>query len=76
MSQEPIDQWVIYRYPLDFPEHFVARKHEILSGMHRPTSTFIKHKELEPLRKAMREKGLTPLLRSPSDELSILESWI
>jgi len=68
--------WVVYYQPEDMPGYFVARKHEVLSGMSKPTEEFIKDKELEPIQKAMRAKGLTPLLRSPGDALAILESWI
>jgi len=68
--------WVVTLNPKDMPGFFVARKHEILAGLSRPTKTFVKATSHEDIQRAMRAKGLTPLLRAPSDDPAIIESWI
>lgn len=67
--------WVIYEKPADFPDGFIARKHVIDVGSHRPTMTCAHGETLESVRSQL-PPGLVRLDRSPGDDPVIVESWM
>jgi hypothetical protein len=70
----PLDMWTIYDHPLDFPNHFVARRWEVTEEA-RPTNQIMVAPTLAILR-AMLPPGLTRILRDPRDEPAIVETWL
>ncbi len=71
-----LDLWTIYQRPLDFPQHYVARRWEVRHSGPRPTADIIVAEDIERLRDAMRARGLHNIGRKPGDEAQIVESWI
>lgn len=75
---DKIHMWVIYDHPVDYPDHYVARRfciersHAGARGL--PLSVI--SDDLEAIRAVMVRIGLTCLSRSPEDDAKIIESWI
>lgn len=68
--------WTVYERPLDYPDCYVARRHQIEAGYSVATPEAILSDTLEPLRGRMLEMGLTCLPRQEGDDPHIVESWI
>lgn len=71
--------YTIYDHPIDFPEEFVVRAWRIIEGSLDPIpdqNIFIKHKDLECIRKELFDMGLVCIPRSESDSPGIVETWI
>lgn len=64
--------WVVYDHPTDLPDHFVAR----LWVGEEPTPNLVMAKDLELVREALLDMGLTRLDRRPEDDPKILETWL
>ncbi len=77
MNEHPEDlsMWTIYEKPLDYPDHFVVRKHIVRGGETFPTHTVVITETLEAARKAV-PPGLHNLGRQPEDEAQIVETWV
>lgn len=77
MNDRSLDMWVVYDHPTDFPDHFVARRWEVLRQEH-PTDDVLTADTLEALRFTIeREKFCTvQLARSPGDDPKIVEVWM
>lgn len=77
MNIQPLDMWVIYDHPADFPDVFVARRWEVLRE-ERATADIIKADTLEQVRFVIeREKHCSVMLpRQPNDDPKIVEVWI
>lgn len=70
-------QIVIYRQPRDFPKEYVAREWFVeAGGTLRAGEIVARDFAPEPLRAVARRQGLCPVARDPSDDPSILETWI
>lgn len=77
VRREPVDLWVIYSHPLDYPEGYVMRKHEVHhNGVQVATDTAYCCVAVEPLREQLRGMGKVCLGRQPGDDWAILETWI
>lgn len=76
MTIQPLDMWVVYDHPSDFPDVFVARRWEILRE-ERPTADVLKHSDLDMLRHmiATDKHCSVQLARSPEDDPRIVEVW-
>lgn len=75
---EPLVMFVIYKHPLDWPHHFVARRLFVLAGEEEPTPdkcVFATHISLIHLR-SMLPPGLACLARCPDDDPEIVETWL
>jgi hypothetical protein len=71
--QDVFDMWVVYRYPNDYPNKYVARKwvgNDPLEDGLLITDT------LDEIRDQMVEAGRIRLNRSPTDPAVIVEVWI
>ena len=68
--------WTIYDHPKDFPNTFVARRHESSRAGSQPTGDCIVSPDLERLREHLIELGLGCIPRSPYDDPNIVESWL
>jgi hypothetical protein len=73
--------WTIYKCPKDWPQGYIARKHEVVGGSSTPTDRVIQtesHNDdlLEVIRHIFRSVGLTQFARSPGDDEHIVESWL
>ena len=66
--------WVIYDHPRDFPDTYVVRPHSTKLG--KPLTVHFDDSQLEAVRSVMRRMGLQRLPRAPSDDNSILETWV
>lgn len=74
---EVLALWTVTDHPSDFPDHYVARRSEILAGgAHRTTEVTLMDPDLEVLRGALRARGLFRLERMPGDDPVILEVWL
>lgn len=67
--------WTITEKPRDFPNCFVARRHEVTAGEHHHTKDIIISTDIEALRSALMDKGLVCYPRSSGDDPVIIESW-
>lgn len=66
--------WTVYDHPPDFPDDYVVRPFS--SKLACPLTVHFKHAQLEHVRSALANLGLTCLQRAESDPPSILETWI
>lgn len=71
MKNEPLDLWVIYNKPADYPTKFVVRKW-ILD---KPTDVFHTADTLEGIRKKI-PLNLCNIGRQKNDDPKIVEVWI
>lgn len=67
--------WTITAHPLDYPDDFVARRHEIFPGYSQPTADIRIARTLGEVRD-MLPHGLFCLGRREDDEPQIVESWV
>jgi hypothetical protein len=68
--------WTVYRRPDDFPEHFVARRHEVkVGGKLVVTDEILIADTLDGVR-AQLPPGLHRIVRQPDDKPSIVETWL
>lgn len=65
----------MYERPLDFPEHFVARRFEVQKAVARVTDEYVQAETLEAVRELI-PKGLHRTDRHPSDDANIVEVWL
>ncbi len=70
-----MSQWVIYRYPRDYPDKFVARRWEVWAGHILATDEMALADTLEEIREKI-PPGLYCLGRFEDDDPCILEVWI
>lgn len=74
----PLEMWVLYDKPKDMPGYFVLRRFlvtkdgEVLGSAKDSWCC----RDAEPLRVKMRERGLHCMVRHPSDEPHIVETWL
>jgi hypothetical protein len=72
-----LSMWTVYDHPLDYPDSFVARLHEVDAEGSRPTANIIVSPSLVMLREILLvQLNLTCLARDPSDDAKIVETWI
>jgi hypothetical protein len=64
--------WVVYKYPSDHPDKFVARMW--IGEM--PTMSVVVSESLELLQDEMMQMGLVKLMPSPKDDPIIVETWL
>lgn len=64
--------WTIYDHPKDYPDGFIARQ---WIG-DQPTSLTMVANDIEHLRAPLRATGLIQMVRHPSDDPCIVETWI
>lgn len=65
--------WTIYDNPTDYPGKFVARRFE----GETPTASIVIADDIETIRNIMHfEFGLVKLMRHPSDDPKIVETWL
>lgn len=62
---------VVYKKPLDYPNHYVAR----LFDSDKPTDIHMIRKNLDPLRRQI-PKQFVNVKRDPRDENHIVESYV
>jgi hypothetical protein len=68
--------WTVYRYPNDYPGHWVMRGHEILPGIGvRPHSVCFVAKTLDEIRTKV-PPGTWRVDREPNDNPVIYETWL
>lgn len=72
--------FVIYRYPTDFPEHYVVRVWSFDAPEPTPLPYVVLSSSLAESRRqilrAAGARGLIPLPRSAMDDDKIVESWV
>ncbi len=67
--------YTIYCGPLDYPNHFVVRRHFVSAGHSYPAAIASLCNTLDEAREEV-PYGLTPFTRSPDDDPVIVETWI
>jgi hypothetical protein len=71
-----LTMYVIYDHPIDFPNHYVARRHFVLGGGRTNVDpACLISSSLEKLRACLPD-GLYCLGRYPDDDPKILEVWL
>lgn len=71
-----LSMWTVYDHPIDYPDYFVARRHEVTAKGSAPTPEIMLAKGLAELRGALIARGLTVLRRDPDDDARIVEVWL
>jgi len=71
-----LEIWTIYDHPKDYPDRFVARRHDVDGAGPVATDHVITAPDLATLRKAMIVLGLTCLTRQEEDDPVIVETWM
>jgi hypothetical protein len=74
MADDSLNGWTIYDHPLDYPNQFVARRWDFLTG--KPSTEIIVADSLAELRTYFASIGLVTMLRQPEDDSVIIETWI
>jgi hypothetical protein len=74
MSAEPLSIWTVYQRPADFPTKFVARRW-LASEALVETDDVLLDDTLDALRNRL-PPGLFQMPRAPSDDPSIIETWL
>lgn len=68
--------WTVYAQPSDYPDDWIARKWLVgLGGPPLATDDAVAG-DLENIRRFMEDMGLACLPRDPSDDPTIVETWI
>jgi hypothetical protein len=77
MNDRPLDMWVVYDHPTDFPDQYVARRWEVLRD-EMPTDDLKQHASLDGLRGLIIAE--TPchyrMDRFDGDDPKIVEVWL
>lgn len=66
---------VVYKRPLDYPIHFVARVFNVSPGDVQPTDMAMKALTLEELREGIPDRFFR-MDRAESDDPKIVETWV
>lgn len=77
-TREPLVMFPIYDHPLDWPQHFVARRVFVFPGDEAPQKDphpFATHMSLVHLR-TMLPEGLNRIGPCEGDDPKILETWL
>jgi hypothetical protein len=76
MGDKILSQYVIYDHPRDYPEHFVVRRWDVVSGMPEPVpcGEAVLADSLEDARNAV-PPGFNNIGRFANDDPVILEVW-
>lgn len=78
MSDDVLTVWVIYFNPLDYPGKYVLRGQDVVPGRTEPViqSGCLVRDTLEEARAPLVRRGLYRMDRHPSDDPTIVESYI
>ena len=68
--------WTVYEKPRDYPTGWIARMHEVVGAVVKPTGYVIKAVELEPIREKLARAGLVCIPHQEDDDWEIVKSWI
>jgi hypothetical protein len=71
MARGTLNIWTVYDHPADYPHSYVARRFE-----YDKLTDDIVQGELSIIRESFRRCGLTCLPRDPSDDATIVETWL
>lgn len=74
MNGAPLELWLVYDHPPDFPNSFVARKWLISAGVDTKTGDIVIGSTLESVRDQI-PHGLYSYPRHETDDACIVESW-
>lgn len=78
MTDVLMSTWTVYDHPKDFPDHFVARRFEVVIGDLEPRWTsdvYLAH-DIEQLHQHFERLGLAFLPRFEADEPQIMGVWM
>jgi hypothetical protein len=75
-----LSMWTIYNRPSDYPEGYIARRHETDKGGSTATNMVMKSGNtdwhLNLLRTVFERSGLVAIERHPDDDANIVEVWM
>lgn len=75
-----LSMWTIYNRPSDYPEGYIARRHETDKNGSTATNMMMKSGptdwHLNLLRSIFNYAGLFPIQRHPDDDANIVEVWM
>lgn len=66
--------WTVYDHPTDYPGHYVIRPYS--AKLDAPLTVHFKHEQLDAVRAALANMGLTCLPRAEGDDPCIVEVWL
>lgn len=75
MTNDELNQWIVYDHPTDYPNVWVARRWTVSARGVTPTDDVRTADTVEELRQPLRDAGLIMLTRSPEDDPAISEIW-
>ncbi|MCC6172097.1 MAG: hypothetical protein IT481_08715 [Gammaproteobacteria bacterium] len=70
-----LEGWTIYDHPLDYPQHFVARRWTARDGEVMATAEMYIGETLAEVRELL-PPGLVCIPRLPADDPAIVECWL
>lgn len=68
--------WTIYDHPRDFPHCYIAREIHVYGNYIEHTSNIIVAPALEYLRAHFMQLGMSKIMRHPTDDAVIVETWL
>lgn len=71
----PLEMWVVYEKPQDYPNSFVARKFTEEGGKPKPLDDIMVSASLDTIRAFLAANNFFPIPRHETDEPQILEVW-
>jgi len=74
LDRGALSMWTVYDHPSDY-DGYIARRHEAGNGVSQPTNDVVTG-ELALIREAMARCGLYRMQRAPSDDRTIMETWL
>jgi len=75
--EKPLRIYVVYDHPKDYPDSYIVKRDAIIDGeVVRDDRFLMLCPDLEVIREAMLQMGLSQLARMPEDDTVILETWI
>lgn len=76
MTSGPCHFWVVYDHPSDYPDGYIARRHDVYAWGSTPSEVTRAAANITILRAYLSSLGLIMIPRDPSDEPQILETWL
>jgi hypothetical protein len=73
-----MELYTIYDSPTDYPDTYVVRRWEVVTGKKEPVAmeVIMIDDDLDKIRTQLREIGLFPIPRDENDDKKIVETWL
>ena len=75
-TEDVLSLWVVYDHPIDYPDVYAARLHQVSESGQRATHHVLTAGDLEEIRAALNAFGLVRVNRGAEDDPKIVETWL